>query len=614
MTDSPNGPKLSRRQFLVFSMSTTVAVTLPAIIGCTPQSPTTTPVPNTSVVPTPIASTIPQPTIISSQAGVLQTSLLIKLQSYTLAGQPLALRMYGTPKDGSTTPNPDNDADWVWSFPGPTFRLKAGDRIKLKLYNRLPPVEHTNECEPAFYPTTLPTPNPDTFPNCFHENNATNLHFHGMHVAQGEHADDVFLTLYPNNQSNPPHSQGETMASGEYDFDFVVPTDHPQGTFWYHPHKHGATDIQIANGMAGAIIVEDTLDADPVFKDAKPVEYIFILQSIEETLSFPNGQLGPGTFMVNGDQSPLVTMQAGEIQRWRLINATGQAATSYQISFEGQPGTVPEMYLIAVDGNFISSDRWISRKPTQTLFLAPGNRADFLVQAQHEGTFSLGIRPALPNRQRRTNAATPTPIPTATIKTTPLLTVQVQGIQKPPMQMPAQLPPLPNNLRPIPDSEIVKKRTLTFGLQSGQQGGAPQGQAPVYTIDGKLFDACVVNHCVVLNTAEEWTIVNKTPVAHPFHIHLNPFVIRAFNDPTPNDPDNPTTTGDSPIGQWQDTIIVPARAQGQDGSVTIRHRFPDITGKFVLHCHILGHEDRGMMQIVEVVATEGECQANQCTS
>ncbi len=296
------------------------------------------------------------------------------------------------------------------------------------------------------------------------------------------------------------------------------------------------------------------------------------------------------------------------------MNATGQASAAFAVSFDGAPDQAPELYLIAVDGVFIDNSRWNNEEPTTVLFMAPGNRVDFLVRAGTQGNFSLRARPSLPNQQRQSGQqgqGTPAPTPTPT-PPTPLLSVNVVGTLPTPMQLPPQLPTLPFDLRPISDSEIVGQRTLTFSLLSGQVGEASKGNAPVYAIDGKLFDPCVVNQCMVVNTAEEWTIVNTTPVAHPFHIHLNPFVITDFEDPTPNDPNNPRLTGDDPVGQWQDTIIVPARANGQNGSVTFRHRFPEITGKFVLHCHILGHEDRGMMQVVEVVESADQCQASTC--
>lgn len=276
MADDMTLSPWTRRQFLKLGLSAGVTVSVPLLVACTnptvpPTQVSATAAPGQTVLPsattvaatadppsattvaatadppspTPVNASVTQPKVISSQNGVLATSLLIKLHPYTVAGKSVNLRSYGSPKTGIANPDPNNDDDWDWSFPAPTLRLNGGDRLQIKLYNYLPVEENVGVCEPEFYPPTLTPPNPDTYPNCFHENNGTNLHFHGMHVPQGPGADDVFLSLYPQGQTVTHESHGDsgTTAIGEFDFDFVIPATHPQGTFWYHPHKHGATDL-----------------------------------------------------------------------------------------------------------------------------------------------------------------------------------------------------------------------------------------------------------------------------------------------------------------------------------------------------------------------------------
>jgi FtsP/CotA-like multicopper oxidase with cupredoxin domain len=470
------------------------------------------------------------------------------------------------------------------------------------------------------------------FPNCFSESNVTNLHYHGMHVEQGESGDDVLLAIYPYGQdpaSTSHEEHGMTVKLGRNDYDFVVPDDHPQGTFWYHPHKHGATDIQVANGMAGALIVNDTLNDEPEFRDRPPAEQVLVIQAILPDLNFPNPaqQFVSGTLTVNGVTNPAITMKAGEVQRWRLINATGAAASAFELTLagEGHPDdNAPEMYIIAVDGNFLDQSHWDSDTPTRAVFLAPGNRADVLVYAPEEGQFTARVRRTINNQRNAavnaTSAAqsTPTALPAKiAFPFAPLLAVHVEGQMTPPMTLPARLPPLPHQLRPFGPGEVdACARNLTFELLGGSGGGAKQGTAPRWAINGKQFDPGRVDQCMLLGTSETWTLINTTPVAHPFHIHLNPFLVEQFYDPTPNDPQNPRTTGDNPVGQWQDTIIIPGATFDQKsgqimepGIVVIRHRFVDFTGKFVLHCHILGHEDRGMMQLLEVVKDAKDCKS-----
>jgi len=135
-------------------------------------------------------------------------------------------------------------------------------------------------------------------------------------------------------------------------------------------------------------------------------------------------------------------------------------------------------------------------------------------------------------------------------------------------------------------------------------GGGTRVDPPQFFIDGKQFEEGKIDQVMLLGTAEEWTLENTSQggVSHPFHIHINPFQITEIFDPA-------TMTEPKVMPQpwvWGDVISIPAAltppGPGQvPGHVKIRSRFVDFPGKFVLHCHILGHEDRGMMQLVEVV-------------
>jgi len=157
-----------------------------------------------------------------------------------------------------------------------------------------------------------------------------------------------------------------------------------------------------------------------------------------------------------------------------------------------------------------------------------------------------------------------------------------------------------------------------------------RGRPREHTINGKKFSGDI-DQAMVLDTAEEWTMVNETAspaIAHPFHIHTNPFqVIEVFdpNDPAYQfsdrnapcyvDPSDRATWRTCPATQlsapyqWRDTFAIPAARQDGatgnrkvDGHFRMRSRFADYTGQFVMHCHILGHEDRGMMEVVAVVS------------
>jgi FtsP/CotA-like multicopper oxidase with cupredoxin domain len=628
---------LTRRELLKLGMAAAGSLALPILASCIPTEDITIP----DLTPSPVSNQFPQPKTIRSswveaeQEYVLQTTLLIKMQQHpafvatptpppsdsgpTLTPPPsIQLRMYGSPKNGITA-NPNHDNQWDWSFPGPTLRVKPGDRIRLKLLNYLEPLadDEIGVCEPTNYPTpgptssTTPTPalNHDQFPNCFHENNVTNLHYHGMHIQPGEKGDDVLLNIYPHDQDPASIPHEEHPIFGEHDYDFVIPEDHPQGTFWYHPHRHGATDLQIANGMAGALIVEDK---DALFADPQPVEQVLIIQSILPDVVFPGG--GGPILTVNGAVKPTIYLKPGEVQRWRIINATGNFLTALQLGKATEQ--VPEMLLLAVDGNYLDENHWNPRKPTQALFLGPGNRADVLAVAGMGGQFELHSISTTDNQKKKNMTPTPPPHPNMPLSTDPLLLVKVEGT--PITSHPVLPAKLPVSVPPFRDGEVdVRCRTIVFGLRAGTPTGAGTGNAPQWTINDNQFDHDRVDQYMVKGTSETWTLINNTEVAHPFHIHINPFLIQEYSDPTPNDPIKPITTGENPEKQWQDTIVIPNAVLDengkviQPGKVVIRHRFEDFVGKFVLHCHILGHEDRGMMQLLQVVESEAEYTATE---
>jgi len=153
------------------------------------------------------------------------------------------------------------------------------------------------------------------------------------------------------------------------------------------------------------------------------------------------------------------------------------------------------------------------------------------------------------------------------------------------MALPTVLP-VPASLPDIQASEITGRRTLTFAVANT---GGPLPGFGNFTIDGQLFNPDVVNQTVKLNAVEEWTLVNTSRTEHPFHIHINPFQVVSINDVA------------LPRPEWHDTIFIPKAGPNGPGRVVIRHRFKDFTGLYVLHCHILVHEDLGMMQTVNVI-------------
>ena len=373
------------------------------------------------------------------------------------------------------------------------------------------------------------------------------------------------------------------------------------GTHWYHAHKHGSTAINVYNGLAGVFIIEGGYDDDLRKIDArlKDTEKVFIVQNFSDAPNLlrqlPDGQnnpnpRGPAALWVNGQMNPTITMRPGEVQLWRFVNASVRGVTTVN-GFTQVNGSRPDLRQIAQDGVQFCRENY-KAQPTmlRNNAFAPGNRMDFLVQAPQESAtpFTFTVNDLARGDQT-------------------LLTLEVRGPAiDPPMQFPtdANFPVFPPFLTDLPASDVHIVRTLDFGWEMNRSApGRTNGAAPDFTINHHRFGGDRYDQTMVLDDIEEWILVNSTTtIAHPFHIHVNPFQVIEVYDPT---------VGKQPPQEknfvWQDVIAIPPRAtdvntqKEENGYVRIRHRFVDFPGSYVLHCHMLAHEDRGMMQLVRVI-------------
>ncbi|MEP9376657.1 multicopper oxidase family protein [Aquabacter sp. CN5-332] len=451
-----------------------------------------------------------EPEIRRSAGGELRTSLRVAYAYKNIGGYRLALRMY----EGN--------------IPAPTLRVQPGDVLRIRLDNQLPP-----NPDPMPADMTLP-----------HHFNSTNFHFHGGHVSPGGIADNVFRVMEP--------GQG-------YDIEIAIPADHPRGTYWYHPHKHGSADIQMVSGMSGVLIIEGDFDDIPEIKAAAEQvlllnEVLFDYRGTIETYDTVWPEAVPRFLSVNGQREPVIRMRPGEVRRWRIVH-TGHE-DNLNLALDGHALTA-----IAFDG---------IRRPemarSDALLMAPGQRADVLVKAGVPGTYMLR---AIANDQGY-------PSPTG-----PLARLIVEG-EPLPMPLPKTLGGK-SPLKAIGAAEVTNRRLLTLEAVMPEYPPAGNYQEFTYLICGRAFDPQRVDHRIPLGAVEEWRVVNEDESDHVFHIHTNPFQMVAVND-------QPVAVED-----WRDTVVVPRK-----GSVTFRTRFLDFTGRFVLHCHMMNHEELGMMQIVEV--------------
>jgi FtsP/CotA-like multicopper oxidase with cupredoxin domain len=423
------------------------------------------------------------------------------------------------------------------------------------------------------------------------------------------------------------------------------------GTHWYHAHKHGSTAINVANGMTGVFIIEgasydDALDGwyGDGWTRRQPVLVMNQLGVSPNLLRAGPGQTDKGPdFSVNGRLQPVIDMKPGEVQLWRIANTSGRSGAF----FLGPPPGF-NWRQIAQDGVQFADANYQSslNKP---FTMASGNRVDLLVQAPT----TPAIYPVIVQHE-----VDPSDLKSAYPVT--LVSVRIKATDQPvggnQSQFIPTAPKPPAFLDDITEAEVQSTRTVNFATNG--PGATQYGQ---HTINGKKFDGLANAEKVFLNTVEEWKITNATAnpnISHPFHIHVNPFqVVELFRpndtvpnpDPkkpplpkyifypssdlapgqcilNPNDPTSwhpcppaptPTPPPPAPPRVWWDVFPIPSGivATGQDGKPILgpdnkqilvpgyfkmRSRFVDYPGYFVLHCHILAHEDRGMMTTVNV--------------
>ena len=384
----------------------------------------------------------------------------------------------------------------------------------------------------------------------------TNLHMHGLHVSPQDAGDNVFVRVDPGDS---------------FDYEFRLPADHPPGVYWYHPHHHGLVAGQVFGGLFGAIVVEDTTPI-PADMDRVLVVSDTDLDGAGHVRDVPPAERLAGRegrlVLVNGQSNPLLSALPGQRERWRIVNAC--VARYLRLQLDGQG-----MQLLGMD-----SGRFQSPAPVDEVLLAPGNRADLLVTtAAGESVLRAAYydRGAMTGMMGRGPGSRPQSDPP---QGTALATLQVSGDPAPgPAGLPPQ--PAPEDLRP---AAIAAHRQ--FLLASGMSGAGMFGGDPgmmAFTINGREFDAARTDTTVAAGTVEEWTVVNADPMDHAFHLHVWPMQLISANGVVPASP------------LWQDVVNVPA-----NGRVTVRIAFKDFTGKSVYHCHILDHEDLGMMGVIEV--------------
>ncbi len=479
---------------------------------------------------------IPQPAFKTSTNRLLTDTLDLRMSNVSVLGRTISASTYNG------------------VVPGPTWRVKPGDTIRVRLNNQLPPNPDQDSADQGNFPQRA---------------NTTNLHVHGLNVSPKGNSDNVLLSILP----------GESL-----DYEFVLPEHHASGTYWFHPHHHTSTWAQVVSGLAGSIIVEDK--PDQAITDQNLLKYeskvflfsVFRYDTVTNSVAVPrrlqkSTMLIPLTgvdspVLVNGVSGGTVTMRPGEIQRWRLINATFEPLVKLRwLKISGADTTVVPQSEIAEDGLYFDT-----MKTVDSVVVHTGARSDVLVTAPSEpGRYvveltTLGSKFEVMERRIA-------------------MELNITGeLVSPAMILPARLPKAIER-GPIRDEEIVGSREVYFDIDRTGTDVDSTAISRMFKINNSPFNHDVVNITVRAGTAEEWTIINRSNGTHPFHIHVNEFQVIAIND----------VKLEVPV--WRDVLLLRPNTK-----YTIRHRFDaEFDGKTVLHCHYLPHEDWGMMNIIEIL-------------
>jgi FtsP/CotA-like multicopper oxidase with cupredoxin domain len=538
-----------------------------------------------------IGSLLPQPEDLRSENGVLKVEL-----TYTnfrdASGQ---VRYCYRDKNGNQAP---------------TLRLHPGDRLFLTLKNNLQWLSGSSRQQ-------TPEMHALASGSCGHgmmDGLSTNLHFHGLSVPPVCHQDDVLQTLI--SPSDPP-----------FEYRLQIPPDQTPGVYWYHPHVHGSSNVQVLGGASGALIVEGIERANPVV--AGLPERVLIVR--DQDLIHPNAvpaasmvmpqmpplrdpdgdilNMGSGVGMPSKDLSinfvavpypdyppALVLTRPSERQLWRLLNASAITYLDLRILFNGVPQLLGQVSLDGVPVNPSVIKRPIGNTPADQsgivwqnhIELPPGGRTDVIFTSPPEGVYGNLVTQAVDTGPAGEND----PI-------RPLLNIiSKTGAPEPPSVLPVS-PALaiPNAPAWLGAVKPARERKLYFSERPSDPNNRNSRTVFMLTIEGQPpspFDpASKIPNMIVSNgDVEDWIIENRTQELHAFHIHQLHFLLIQSNG----------APADEPF--LRDTVNV----QYWDGkssaypSVKLRMDFrnPRIVGKFVYHCHLLEHEDGGMMGTIQV--------------
>jgi bilirubin oxidase len=448
--------------------------------------------------------------VVAAESAAAQSAL----RDLTPARRTVEVSLAAAPARLSLVPGTFTDVfAYNGTVPGPVLEFREGDHVVVHFRNDLPVT--------------------------------TTVHWHGFH-----------LPFEADGSPFHPVAPGET-----YDYEFDIPPG-TAGTYWYHPHPNHETGLQVARGLYGAIVVR--APDDPI---AHLPEQVLVLSDNrlhpDGSLDIPdphspagitdreNGREGP-LLLVNGREMPELTIRSGEVQRWRIVNAS--AGRMYRLTIPGHP-----LLWVGTDGGLFETP--VERND---ITIAPSERVEVLVR----GTDAPGSRFVVFDLPY--DRYIPQTRPVAWNCPRKLLTVRYTD--EPPSRRAAELPSTLRRVEPIDTTGATATRlvVLTQGL-----------------INGKQMDMARVDVDAPLGATEIWQVENLVGMDHPFHLHGFRFQVLDRNGVP------------EPFPSWKDAVNVPRHE-----TVRFIVHYEHHPGKWMFHCHILDHEDHGMMGVLQVSQSE----------
>lgn len=517
-----SGPDETPAALVSPTAATTPTATSPAV--STPAVPSPVPIeaaPDLSQGPPPLY----EPGSLTSVDGYLHVDLVAKQGVATVNGTGYETILY-------------NDR-----LIQPVLRLQPGDALLVELDDRRPAVPdvqahhgHASAGAPAYA-------------------DYTNVHFHGLNVPPQAPGDDVFIQVFP---------EATGLKPSLYRYALVLPEDHPQGLFWYHPHPHGVSNQQVRGGMSGAMIIGNLTGTH--YPDVEYTrERVFLLRDFSNVSMAP-GSVGAAAFAnktVNGMTWSTFDLAPGETQFWRFGNVGSNL--NFPLVLTNGTANVP-FYVIAVDGNVLETP-----VRTETLYLHPGARMEGFVVGPPEGAYVLRSL-AVNNGGRQEPQADLVLVNSRPDASVPPTSTAEDILRSTNAEADARFVEL---RRWVEDGNATVWRNFTF------HGGGAQNA----TINGSTYDVDRVDTTVNYGDRETWVLHNPDGVNHVFHIHQLDFLVTQVNG-APAD-----------MRGLQDTVLIPP---GGNVTIVIPFTTPNTIGEYVYHCHYLAHEDNGMMANIVV--------------